>query len=89
VTPESPVLKGWRKQLPEVVIAENQPQYLPLPALVSRHAAGMVTTRWRLTWRERLRVLLSGDIWLQMMCFQKPITPVKLLAEQPAVEDCL
>lgn len=89
MTPQTPVLLGLAIELPEVILAKDQPQYIPLPALISGSEGGMVTTRWKLSWRERLRVLWSGNLWLQMLCFHKPVTPVKLLTEQPNVEECL
>ena len=69
--------------------SKEQPQYITLPALISHDPSGVVTTRWRLTWIERLRVLLSGNLWVQMMCFHRPTTPVKVLTRQPAVWECL
>jgi hypothetical protein len=87
--PSSPVLKGLAVELPELEIAKDQPEYIPLPALVSNDFSGTVTTRWQLSWRERFRVLWTGDIWVQMMCFHKPTTPVKVLAKQPPVWECL
>ena len=85
MTPQSPVFVG--SSVREVLIAKNQPPYLPLPAVVSADACGTVTTRWRLTWRERWRVLLRGDVWLQMLCFHEPVTPVKLSVWQPEIKE--
>jgi len=64
-----------------VVYAKDQPEYLPLPA--HRATDGRVTTCWRLSWRERLRVLFGGRVWLQMLTFNKPLQPVKLLTVMP------
>ncbi len=80
--PVSPVFPNLN--LPEVVYAKDQPQYLPLPAY--RDGRGTVVTRWQLSWRERLRVLFSGSIWLSMMTFNQPLQPVKLRAEPPEFE---
>lgn len=73
--PMRPVLirqpKTWAL---EVVFAKNQPEYLPLPAFVaSEH--GAVMTRWQLTWRERLRVLIQGYIYLQQLTFGEALQP--------------
>src|SRR5687767_2804087 len=62
--PVSPVLVDNPLQLPEIVFAKDQPKYQPLPAI--RTDDGIVVSRWSLTWRERLRVLFSGSIWLQL-----------------------
>lgn len=49
-----------------VVIAENQPEYLKLPACVLYQEDGCVsvTTRWKLSFIERIVVLFTGDIWM-------------------------
>ena len=79
--PSSPVLRGH--ELPETVYAKDQPEYEPLP--VFRDDDGTVLSRWRLTWRERLRVLLTGDVYLFQMTFGQPLQPVMLQVEQPEV----
>ena len=75
--PVSPVLPGQ----PEVVYAKDQPQYNLLPAI--KGIDGMVITRWKLSWKERLIVLLNGDIYLQVLTFNRPLQPVKLSVEPP------
>lgn len=77
--PVSPVIPGLN--LPETVFAKDQPEYIPLPAY--RSDDGYVVTRWRLTFRERVRVLLRGDIWLSCLTFNRPLQPVKLETEVP------
>lgn len=71
------------------VYAEDQPEYLQLPCLKSSAPEGRITTRWKLTWRERFEIFLSGDLWLQVLTFHKPLQPVKLMTEEPCPEDCL
>lgn len=58
------------------VFAENQPPYAPLPAEVRR--GGVVVTRWRLGFYERLRVLFGAPVWLHQMSFGQPLQPVFL-----------
>lgn len=57
-----------------VVFAKDQPEYLPLPAFKSEE--GEVVTCWKLSWRERFRVLFFGELWLSMLTFNKPLTPL-------------
>jgi hypothetical protein len=64
-----------------VIIAEHQPEYLPLPAHVAPD--GTVTCCWVLTWRERLRVLLRGRIWHQVLTFGRPLQPQLLYVARP------
>lgn len=62
------------------VWAEDQPEYLPLPA----HTGPQVTTTcWRLSWLERVRVALTGRLWLQQLNFGQPLQPQKPSAECP------
>lgn len=56
------------------VFAENQPEYLPLPARVS--ANGEVTSCWKLSWRERLRILFAGRFYVRMLTFNQPLQPL-------------
>lgn len=66
-----------------VIIAKDQPQYMPLPAHVADGPECTVTCCWRLTWRERFAVLFGGVIWHQIMTFQQRLQPQLLLAEKP------
>lgn len=61
---------------------EGQPQYLPLPAL--RERDGCVTTCWKLTRRERVRLLFTGRIWWRVLTFNRPLQPVLPTVEKPA-----
>lgn len=68
------------------VAAEHQPPYDPLPIFhVPGQPYGIVTSCWGLTWRERLRVLFTGAIWVQQMTFDRPIQPMKLTVEPPSL----
>jgi len=86
--PVSPVLPMRRdlKQY-ETVIAKDQPEYNPLPSMIALD--GTVTTRWYLSFTERIKVLLFGDVYLQIMTFNKPLQPIKLSVDQPNPADCV
>lgn len=58
-----------------IVFAKDQPQYQPLPAFRADTPNGEVVTCWRLSFRERLRILFKGEVWLGLMTFNKPLTP--------------
>jgi hypothetical protein len=68
-----------------LTFAKNQPEYLPLPA--HRDNAGTVTTCWGLTFRERMRVLLTGKFFLQQMTFNQPLQPIRPTADNPLEEE--
>lgn len=63
-----------------LVIAKDQPEYLPLPAYVD--SEGLVTFCWQLSWKERLQLLWSGCIWHQVMTFSSSLQPQLLLTEK-------
>lgn len=77
----TPIIPG--RELPVTVFAKDQPEYLQLPAF--RDEYGAVTMRWKLTIRERLRILLSGDLWLSVLTFNNPLQPVKLDTTPPEI----
>lgn len=59
------------------VFAKDQPQYKPLPVFIATDDPyGTAVSCWRLSFRERLRILFSGKLWLSMLTFHKPLTPV-------------
>ncbi len=59
-----------------VVFAKDQPEYMPLPAFVDRSSPrGEVVSCWKLSFRERLRLLFSGRLWVCLLSFNGPLTP--------------
>ncbi len=79
--PATPVIPGHN--FAEVNFAANQPQYTPLPAIVT--PGGEVITRWQLSDEERQRVTQTGELWLTMMTFNQPLQPVYLTGLAPRV----
>lgn len=69
-----------------VTLARNQPEYLQLPVFRrAQDPSGVLTSRWRLTWRERFRVFISGVVFVQVMTFCEPMQPIKPSIEKPNV----
>ena len=66
---------------PEVIFAENQDEYESLPALQLDDRECTVVSRWKMSWRERLHVLFSGDLYVYVMTFGKPLQPYVLETE--------
>jgi hypothetical protein len=56
-----------------VTFAENQPEYLPLPALKTDD--GTVVSCWKLSFFERVKVLFTGKIWLALLTFNRGLSP--------------
>lgn len=71
---------------PEVntTYAKNQPQYLPLPAhRFTEDPEGRIAFCWRASLRERLRILITGKLWHEVLTFQRPLQPQRLSTEKP------
>lgn len=68
-------MKGIKFKHQNIVFAENQPEYTPLPALKLNSPEGEVISCWSMNLRERVKVLFTGKVWLSLMMFNKPLTP--------------
>lgn len=64
-----------------VTFAENQPEYLPLPAHKTKD--GEVTSCWKLSFKERMRVLFGGRIFLTLLTFNHPLQPIMMSTKKP------
>ncbi len=67
------------------VIAKNQPPYAPLPA--HRFEDGRVVFCWKLTWKERIAVLIRGVLWHQVLTFKMPIQPQLITTDKPEIPE--
>jgi len=72
--PASPVLPGYNAQ--EVVFAENQPEYMRLPAVRVESAEQQILTRWELSDEDRKKIADGADIYLWVSTFGMPLQPV-------------
>lgn len=66
-----------------VVFAKDQPEYLPLPAF--RSEDGQVVSCWRLSARERFRVLFQGRLWITLFTFGRPLQPLLPSIDPPFI----
>ena len=66
-----------------VVYAENQPEYLPLPA--HKTADGDVITCWELSEQEILEIATNGRLWLVVKTFNNPLQPIFLTTNKDEV----
>lgn len=70
-----------------VVIAKDQPQYLPMPAYrYPDDPDGRIACCWALTWRERFAILFSGVLWHQVLTFNQPLQPQLLTTDKPELK---
>jgi len=68
-------MKPAKFKYQNITYAENQPEYRPLPALKIEGKDGAVVSCWKLSFKERIRVLIFGRVWVSLMSFNKPLTP--------------
>lgn len=55
--------------------AKDQEEYETLPVLKLDTLEGEVVSCWNLSFKERMKVLITGKIWLSLMSFNRPLTP--------------
>ena len=58
-----------------VIYAENQPEYQPLPAYKNKSDLGEVVNCWEISFIERLKVLFTGKVYVSLLSFNRPLTP--------------
>lgn len=58
-----------------MTLAENQPEYLPLPVCYHGGPEGPMTSCWQLTFWERIKILIKGRIHLTQLTFGRPLQP--------------
>ena len=68
-----------------IIFAENQPEYQPLPALKINSEQGEVISCWGLSIKERLIILFTGRVWVSLMSFNKPLIPSYLSVKRKDV----
>lgn len=54
------------------VYGEGQPEYLPLYA---QKTGNVTITCYRLSFKERIKILFTGLLWLGQMNFDSPLQP--------------
>jgi hypothetical protein len=78
-------MKSIKFKHSNIVFAENQDEYKSLPALKIEGPEGHVVTCHKLSFLERLRVLFTGVVWLDMLTFNKPLTPIYMSTKRTDV----
>lgn len=64
-------------------LAKDQPQYQPLPVLWEKD--GRVTSCWKLSWKERFKIFLTGRVWLSQLTFNQKLQPQLPLVDNPII----
>jgi len=66
-----------------IVIAKDQPQYMPMPAHVSLNETGTVTCCWDLSGEEIAEIVKTGKIWHSILTYGLSVQPQLLSAFKP------
>ena len=66
------------------VYAKDQPQYIPLP--VHKTEDGTLTSCWKLSLKERVKVLFTGKLWWSVLTFNQPLQPQRPSVDKPFVQ---
>ena len=76
-------------EFPEVnaFIAKDQPEYNTLPAFRFFDTQGRLACCWKLSWAERIKVLLTGKVWHEILTFDHPLQPQRLSVTKPKMEE--
>lgn len=70
-----------------VVYAKNQPQYKPLPAYKCENDPnGQIVCCWKLSFMERIKLLLTGRLWHSIFTFHASLQPQYLSVDSPFVD---
>ena len=56
--------------------AENQPEYTPLPVSRKKDDMDTIVSCWSLSFKERLTILFTGKLWVTVLNFYNPLTPM-------------
>lgn len=66
-----------------VVFAKEQAEYQPLPARRCDDTENVpVISCWKMSFKERMIVLFTGKVWVNLLSFGKPLTPSYLTVKK-------
>jgi len=65
------------------VYAKNQSEYLQLPVYEDSEQGGRVFHCWKLSALERIKILFTGKLWINVLNFHKPLQPIKPMIDSP------
>ena len=63
-------------------VSKDQPEYQPLPVHVT--SDGTLTSCWKLSWKERLKVLFTGKVYCAQLTFGRSLQPQLLGLDPPS-----
>ncbi len=69
------------------VYAKDQDEYLSLPVYEDGEDGGRVIHCWKLSIRERITLLFTGKLWINVLNFGKPLQPIIPMVNDPFNEE--
>jgi hypothetical protein len=85
-TKQEGIVKPIRFKEQNVVYAKNQQPYLPLPSYQDDEQGGRIFHCWKLTIRERIKILFTGKLWINVLNFHLPPQPIKPMVDSPFIK---
>lgn len=82
---DGPVVRELESK--EIIYAAHQPEYNPLRVLRSTSVQGAVLSRWTLTPEQRQAIANGADIYLELLTFGFPLTPIRVAVGQDVDPD--
>ena len=80
--PAPPALIDFKEQT--VTYAKDQPEYRPLPAYKYKDdPQGKIVCCWKLSLRDRIKVLMTGKVWHLILTFNHPLQPQLMMVDKP------
>ena len=70
-----------------VVFAKDQKPYIPLPAYQDDIQGGRIFHCWKLTVKERIKILFTGKLWINILNFKQPPQPIKPMVNNPFLKE--
>lgn len=65
------------------VYAEHQKEYLPLPVYEDDVQGGRVYHCWQLSLMERVKILFTGKLWINVLNFKQKLQPILPMIDNP------
>ena len=65
------------------IFAENQPPYLPLPAYQDDESGGRIIHCWKVSIKERIKILFTGKLWVEVLNFKQLPQPISMMVNNP------
>lgn len=59
------------------VLAGNQPQYIPLPVNIECDGRGSMVSCYKLSWKDRIKLLITGRIFFRQVTFDRGFHPIQ------------